>query len=84
MKPSELANMFVHPVSPEQERSAPDIGGYGSNGVTLRQLYAGLALQGYAAADSKGLPDPDRVAALAVRAADCLIAELALAKPVQP
>lgn len=78
MNAADLANMPAFPL-PLGTCNMPEAS---SGGMTLRQHYAGLALQGYAATDIKGLPDPDRVASLAVAAADCLIAELA--KPVAP
>lgn len=52
-----------------------------SRGMTLRQHYAGLAMQGLLACP--GIDGPyDEIAAHAVNAADSLIAELA--KPVTP
>ena len=52
-------------------------------GITLRQHYAGLAMQGYIAADHTGMTmtPPEVIARLAVAAADALLAELAKGRP---
>ena len=47
-----------------------------SGGITLRQHYAGLAMQGYIAAGSTGMPTPEAIARLAAATADALLAEL--------
>lgn len=53
----------------------PD-GDYRQPGLTKREYFAAMALQGYVSAGSTGMPEPDQLAAYAVAAADALLAEL--------
>ncbi len=45
-------------------------------GLTKREYFAALALQGYIAAGSMGMPEPPRIVELAVQTADALLAAL--------
>ena len=80
----ELGRRYVHPVSPDDARDiAGDI--YGQTGVTLRQHYAGLALQGCLAYSHVNPMrgnyhencSPQGLAESCVAYADALLAELA-------
>lgn len=48
-------------------------------GLTKRELFAAMAMQGYVSAGCQGMPTPEVMASLAVRTADALLAELAKA-----
>lgn len=50
-------------------------------GLTKREYFAAVALQGYASAGSTGMPEPDQLAALAVVTADALLTELSKPQP---
>ena len=45
-------------------------------GLTKREHFAGLAMQGYIAAGSHGMPTYQEIAVFAVETADALLAEL--------
>ena len=67
---SDLANTHVYPVA--------TIDGYTQTGITLRQHYAGLAMQGYCANphDSVNNKSFQELAVWSVEQADALIAAL--------
>lgn len=70
---------LVYPMTAEDERDT-GIGGWGERGLTLRQHFAGLAMQGFCAKDNlniAGVNVSDAFARKAVRVADALLAELA-------
>lgn len=48
----------------------------GNKGLTKREYFAGLAMQGYISAGSTGMPSPEIIAVMAVDAADKLLEEL--------
>ena len=68
-----LGNRYVHPVSAEDDRDAA-AGSYGETGITLRQHYAGLAMQGGIANGT--VVAPEAIARDAVMYADALLAAL--------
>ncbi len=45
------------------------------HGMTLREWYAGMALQGYLASAAKGVRPPKRVSRMAYRYADSMLKE---------
>ena len=47
-----------------------------TTGVTKREYFAAMALQGYIAAGSMGMPSPKHLAEYATDAADALLSEL--------
>jgi len=70
-----LANKPIHP-TPAALMGECDKGQITmahSSGMTLREHYAGLAMQGFIAAGVNGMPDPASVAFLAKEYADTLI-----------
>ena len=78
-----LADKSVSPTSRRVKENYMDEGGYGrtrtvtvdDGGMTLRQYYAGLAMQGILA-HPEGFTTPEGYAKDAVAQADALIAEL--------
>ncbi len=53
-----------------------EIMAYGQAGLTKREYFAAMALSGYIAAGSTGMPLPEKLVDLAVKTADFLIDEL--------
>ena len=51
-------------------------GGWVDYGLTQRELFAAMAMQGYISAGSNGMPGPSEIVDLAVRTADALIEAL--------
>lgn len=76
MSPKELGARYVSPVSAEHDRDACG-SSYGETGITLRQHFAGLAMQGLAGSGYDSL----LAAEIAVCHADALLAELAKDQP---
>lgn len=72
------ANAFVHPTEPCIVQGH-HVGG--SSGITLREHFAGLAMQGIASRAHLETNSMTAVAVLSVQMADALLAELAKATP---
>ena len=54
----------------------PSAGTYFATGLTKREHFAGLAMQGFIAAGAAGMPNASELSGLAVKYADSLLAEL--------
>lgn len=68
------ANASVHPMTAAQEKACLPDCGYGSTGLTKRELIAAMAMQGLLASGRSFVAD---VSNYAVANADALLAELA-------
>lgn len=61
----------ISPLTPDLDSSKHEC-----IGLTKREYFAGLAIQGFIAAGGNGMPPAENLAAYATRAADALLAEL--------
>ena len=80
MDAKELGKRYVHPMSAEDDRDACG-GSYGDTGITLRQHFAGLAMQGALGGAPGSHLMPAQLAADSVAYADALLAELSKDTP---
>lgn len=74
-------NSSAFPSMENFEKFNDDTGIYVDNylpvgGLTKREYFAGLAMQGYISAGSQGMPGPVQISNLAVTTADFLMKEL--------
>jgi hypothetical protein len=65
---------------PTEEKNWPNQNMTGA-GLTKREYLAAMAMQGYISAGSTGMPEPDRVAQLAIQTADELLKVLEQNQP---
>lgn len=68
-------------VSSDADRSTPDKNGFGYQGLTKRELFAGMAMQGLLAKHGEDDYPAETLSQYARKHADALLAELAKDQP---
>lgn len=74
-----LGGQPINPMTPDQERSCQVDVGWGSLGLTKRELFAAMAMQGLLSSlphGYDGRADKKVIASMATKCADLLLAEL--------
>lgn len=71
-----LANSSIHPLTPEQEQACQPDGGWGTSGLTKREFFASMAMQGMCASGEYAAATGEQIARYSVECADALLAKL--------